>query len=230
MTPDLPKVEISIVEMTNAFRRDQKLTELRRNRTLDEAARSFARYLARTGQFSHTADGLRPSKRTERAGYQHCRVAENLALNMDSRGFRTKQLAQGAVEGWKKSPPHRRAMLDPHVIEIGVGVVKAANEHRYLSVQLFGRPRAMQYRFRIRNQSRQNMNYLFGEQRYTLTRRTEVEHTACAPSLLEVQSSLAPRNAQPVPAVFAVSDGDLFVVRGTSRGLRIDRSVDTSQR
>ncbi|MFT5508369.1 MAG: hypothetical protein ACI89J_001444, partial [Hyphomicrobiaceae bacterium] len=64
MTPDLPNVEIAIIEMTNGFRRQNKLSELKRNRTLDQAARAFASYLARTGKFSHTADGRRPADRT----------------------------------------------------------------------------------------------------------------------------------------------------------------------
>lgn len=218
MTPDLAQVEQTIVEFTNQFRRKSDLGELRRNRTLDQAARAFARYLARSGQFSHTADGRRPADRTREAGYRHCRVSENLALNMDSRGFRARDLARGALEGWKKSPPHRRAMVDPFVTEIGVGVAKASDEHRYLSVQLFGRPRALQYRFTIRNTSGQSLRYVHGTERHVLNARTEVQHTACQPAQLKLTGVRPRGRAAGQRAVFQTRDGDRFIVRPNRNG------------
>lgn len=217
MTPDLPKVEIVIVEMTNQFRRQNRLSALKRNQTLDEAARSFAAYLARTGRFSHTADGRRPADRTRSAGYKHCRISENLALNVDSRGFRTRQLARGAVDGWKNSPPHRKAMIDPFVTEIGVGVVKAAREHRYLSVQLFGRPRALQYRFTIRNMAATRVGYSHTGRQHELPPRTEVQHTECNPANLRFEQ-VRRANRRRGRAEFAARDGDLFIVRPSRLG------------
>lgn len=217
MTPDLPKVETVIVEMTNQFRRQNRLSALKRNRTLDEAARAFAAYLARTGKFSHTADGRRPADRTLSAGYKHCRISENLALNVDSRGFRTRQLARGAVNGWKNSPPHRKAMVDPFVTEIGVGVVKAAREHRYLSVQLFGRPRALQYRFTIRNMAATRVGYSHTGRQHELPPRTEVQHTECNPANLRFEQ-VRTANRRRGRAEFATRDGDLFIVRPSRLG------------
>lgn len=46
--PDIPQVEIAIVEMTNAFRRENKLGEVKINANLSKAARDYAAYLART--------------------------------------------------------------------------------------------------------------------------------------------------------------------------------------
>jgi hypothetical protein len=219
VTPDLPQVERAIIEFTNQFRRQSDLGELRRNRTLDQAARAFAQYLARTGKFSHTADGRRPADRTLAVGYRHCRVSENLALNIDSRGFRARTLATGAVEGWKKSPPHRKAMLDPHVIEIGVGVARAADEHRYLSVQLFGRPRELQYRFTIRNTSQRRIRYAHGSERHVLSARTEVQHTACNPAILSLEGVRQAKTAKsPSKAAFQTRDGDTFVIRMRAGG------------
>ena len=81
-------------------------------------------------------------------------MAENLALNLDSRGFETKQLARDAVEGWKGSPGHRANMLRPHVTEIGVAVVRAPDrDPKFISVQLFGRPEALKVKFNIENQA-----------------------------------------------------------------------------
>lgn len=218
MTPDLPQVEAAIVEMTNQFRREQKLSELKRNSTLDRAARAFARYLARTGKFSHTADGRRPADRTLAVGYQHCRVSENLALNVDTRGFRARQLSRAAIEGWKRSPPHRKAMMDPYVVEMGTGVAKAAGEHRYLSVQLFGRPRALQYKFVIRNTAGRRVSYSHTGRSHELPPRTEVQHTECNPASLRFRRVVRARGSDRRRAVFPTNDGDLFVVRADRRG------------
>ena len=138
--PDLPQTEIAIVEMTNAFRKDNKLAALKPNAALTAAARAFADYLGKSGKFGHEADGRHPAQRAEAQGYRHCTVTENLALHLDSRGFETKQLAHDAIEGWKASPGHRANMLRPHATEIGVGVVRAPDRHpKFISVQLFGR-------------------------------------------------------------------------------------------
>ena len=218
MTPDLPKVEIAIIEMTNEFRQQNRLSVLKRNKTLDQAARAFAVYLARTGKFSHTADGRRPAQRIARVGYKHCRISENLALNVDSRGFLTRQLALGAVDGWKKSPPHRKAMIDPFVTEIGVGVVKAVGEHRYLSVQLFGRPRNLQYRFTIRNMAGRRVGYSHTGQHHELPPRTEVQHTECNPASLRFERVVEAKHRRRKNVEFATRDGDLFVVRPSRLG------------
>ena len=139
--PDLPQTEIAIVEMTNAFRKESRLGEVKPNAALTAAARAFAEYLAKTGKFAHEADGRQPAQRAEAAGYRYCLVAENLAMNLDSRGFETRALARAAVEGWKNSPGHRANMLQPTVTEIGVAVARAPDKDpKFISVQLFGRP------------------------------------------------------------------------------------------
>lgn len=222
MTPDLPKVEVAIIEMTNSFRRQNKLSELKRSRTLDQAAHAFASYLARTGKFSHTADGRRPADRAKAVGYRYCRISENLALNVGSRGFGSRQLARGAVQGWKNSPPHRRAMIDPFVTEIGVGVVKARNEHRYLSVQLFGRPHALQYQFTIRNMTSKKVGYSHTGRRHELPPRTEVRHTECNPANLRFDQIRQARRPRKRGAEFATRDGDLFVVRANRGNLVVE--------
>ena len=53
--PDLPKTEIAIIQMTNAFRREQKLGTLSSNKQLAAAARAYAAYLAKAGALSHSA-------------------------------------------------------------------------------------------------------------------------------------------------------------------------------
>ena len=66
--PDLPQTEIAIVEMTNAFRKENKLGEVKPNAALTAAARAFADYLAKTGKFAHEADGREPRRARRGAG------------------------------------------------------------------------------------------------------------------------------------------------------------------
>ena len=141
MLPDLPQTEIAIVEMTNAFRKASALQEVRPNGVLAAAARAFAEYLAKSGQFSHEADGRKPEDRALAQGYSYCLVAENLARNLNSRGFESRQLAREVVEGWKGSPGHRENLLLGDATEIGVAIVRVPDKHpKFVSVQMFGRP------------------------------------------------------------------------------------------
>ncbi len=140
-SPDLVEVERLVVAYTNDFRREQGRPPLAVNARLTNAARSFAGHLARTDQFSHTADGKQPSQRVSEHGYDWSAVAENIGWAFHSGGFDSEQLARQLVEGWKNSPGHRRNLLDPDVTEIGVGVAYGRRSGRYYGAQEFGRPR-----------------------------------------------------------------------------------------
>lgn len=180
--PDIPKTEIAIIEQTNAFRRSEKLGDVVPNAELTAAARLFAQYLAKTGRFAHEADGRQPAARAAASGYKFCQLSENLALNMDSRGFTTAGLAGEAVEGWKNSPGHRKNMVDPDVTEIGVGVARAPDAApKYLSVQLFGRPEKLRYQFRIENRAGVSVAYSFLGKGQTLDHLTVATHSGCKP-------------------------------------------------
>ncbi|MEM7774556.1 MAG: CAP domain-containing protein [Pseudomonadota bacterium] len=229
MVPDLPKVETVILEMTNAFRRNNDVGELRREPLLDAAARAFARYLARSGKFSHTADGRQPADRVSRAGYKFCQVAENLALHRDSRGFTAKKLAGAAVRGWQGSPGHRKNMLAPHVVEIGIGVAKAPAINKYISVQLFGRPDALRYEFKIRNTTRVSVRYRFNTSSYTVPGRTEITHRVCLPGQLAFESDRrAAQNKRVVGSRFLTRSNDRFRLRrGASGRIVIDHLPET---
>ena len=139
--PDLPKAEIAIVQMTNAFRREEKRGVLVPNKQLTAAARAYAAYLARTGALSHTADGRSMDDRVRAQGYRFCWLAENLSMRRDTKGFATSALATSVMAGWKSSPGHRANLSSPNVIEIGVGVARApGSTPTFYSVQLMGRP------------------------------------------------------------------------------------------
>jgi len=140
LAPDLPKVEQQIVEMTNQVRAGQKLSPLKVNAILANAARAYARSLAQSGAFSHNADGHTPEQRAERAGYKFCALAENLAMDRNSEGFSAGALAIQAMAGWMNSPPHRANIMMPAATEIGVGVAEATGQPKFMTVELLGRP------------------------------------------------------------------------------------------
>jgi len=214
--PDLPQTEIAIVEMTNAFRKESRLGAVKPNAALTAAARAFADYLARTGKLAHEADGRRPEERAEAQGYRYCLMSENLAMNLDSRGFESRALAREAVEGWKKSPGHRANMLQPAVTEIGVAVVRAPHrDPKFISVQLFGRPEAMKVQFRIENQAHAPVGYALGEETHTLPVRGIVTHASCEPEHLTFENAIraTPR--------FEPRNGDRFVVRESGQSVVI---------
>ncbi len=209
--PDLPQTEIAIVEMTNAFRKENKLGAVKPNPALTAAARAFAGYLARTDKFAHEADGRHPAQRAEAQGYRFCFVAENLALNLDSRGFETAKLARDVVEGWKNSPGHRANMLQPKVTEIGVAVARAADRNpKFISVQLFGRPESFKIQFKVENQTGAAVRYTLGEAAHTLPVRAIMTHTSCDPGQLTFEK-LGAQRYQP-------RDGDRFVVHNAKGG------------
>jgi len=212
MLPDLPQTEIAIVEMTNAFRKENQLGEVKPNAALTAAARAFAHYLAKTGKFAHEADGREPSDRATEQGYRYCLLAENLALNLDSRGFESRQLASEAIEGWKESPGHRANMLQAGVTEIGVAVVEAPDKNpKYISVQLFGRPDSLKIKFSVENRTGSPVRYALGEEAHTLPARTIVTHTMCDASLLMFETAGTSMK-------FEIYNGDKFTARTGSGG------------
>ncbi|MGE0023295.1 MAG: CAP domain-containing protein [Hyphomicrobium sp.] len=179
--PDIPTVETQIIAMTNAYRGRQGLGAVKANANLTKAARAYAKYLADTGTFSHTADGREAGDRITSAGYQWCLFGENLALHLDSRGFEALALAEKSVEGWINSPPHRANLVAPGVTEIGVGVAQAPDEDpKYISVQLFARPQSMRVRFQVSNTTREPVAYSFGGDTHEIEPRTSVSHSSCS--------------------------------------------------
>jgi hypothetical protein len=214
--PDLPRTEAAIVELSNTFRTSGKLQAVKVEPALARAAREFARFLAASTIFSHEADGRRPVDRIKAAGYQACSTAENLAWLSDSRGFETRDLARQLVEGWKGSPPHRKNLELPHVTETGVAIAKVRGQDKYMAVQLFGRPAALQYTFQIENRARGAVDYAAFGKSLRIEPGTIVRHTACEPG--EVAFQIAPGG------LFAKSAATRFEARAGAV-FRIDRSA-----
>lgn len=218
--------ELAIIEMTNAYRAGHKASAVTPDKRLAAAARAYAEYLARTGKFSHEADGRDPGKRAESAGYSYCAVAENLALHLDSRGFASRQLARLAMDGWIASPGHQKNLVAPYVTEIGVAVARAPGPHpKYISVQLFGRPIKLRYRFRIANRAKSQVSYRLGGQRLSIAPSTIVAHAACEPAKLSFDANVAAKKAD-----YETRDGQLYTLTGGAARIAVDVSASAAGR
>ena len=188
-TPRLPaegEVEAEIAAGANAFRRENGLRDLAPNDVLAGEARAFAAFLARTGAFSHEADGRDPAARAQAAGYAYCDVAENLARIDENRAF-VADLADVFMKGWEHSPGHRRNLLDPVLTETGVGVARPRGRpDAYVAVQVFGRPLSEQYAFQISNRADRVVDVALDGRRRKIAPSTTTTFTLCAPSVVAI--------------------------------------------
>ncbi|MBA2124664.1 CAP domain-containing protein [Hyphomicrobium methylovorum] len=224
LAPDLPTVEQRIVEMTNKVRAEHKLEAVKVNAILTKAARSYADKLARSGLFSHTADGRQPGERAESAGYRYCAIGENLAMNQDSRGFRAEDLASQAMNGWINSPGHRANILMTNATEIGAGVAKAPGaKGKYISVQLFGRPSSASLAFQISNTAKSEVQYSFAGKTHDLKPHTSVVHESCSPGDIVFSASGGGLFSGPSEiARVRAQDGKLYTLKTGTNGIRMD--------
>ena len=209
ITFDTPAAEAAIVEMTNEFRRDNKLSHLTENPQLAAAARAYAQKLAAGTGLSHTADGTTPATRAVKVGYTYCQIAENLAKAMDSRGFTAREYAKRTLKGWRASPGHRKNLLMPHLTEIGVAVARApARYPTYVAVQMFGRPKSLKYEFKVRNAAGRTIPYDFDGSSHDIEPRYTVTHTACMPGTVSFGAG----------ARYEARDGDVYTLKPRQGG------------
>jgi len=182
------------------------------NARLLSAAHYFAHYMAKTGRFSHEADGSDPATRAKKHGYDYCITSENIGYLYSSAGFATRELAQGFVEGWKNSPGHRKNMLEPDVTETAVAVARGKPGH-YYAVQMFGRPASLAIGFSIANRSDVAIRYRIDEKVFSLTPRQVRTHRNCRPSELEIDLPGNPRETRIRP-----KNGNTFAVVRSESG------------
>lgn len=201
-----------VIAQTNDLRAADHLPPTAANRHLAAAAEAFAQYMAKSGNYGHTADGRQPVERAAARGYDHCIVSENIARLYRSTGYGAAKLSQELVNGWSNSPGHRKNMLDAAVTETGVGIAQDPNG-RYFAVQMFGRPKASAIRFSVRNDSREKVGYRAGERDFALPPRAERNHTVCRPLELTI--------ALQKPFSASVRNGVRYVVVGGPEGLAV---------
>lgn len=216
--PDLAETAHLVVEHTNQLRADNGLPATQRNGQLDAAAAEFAAFMARTGRYSHEADGRQPAQRARAHGYDYCMVAENIAYQYSSAGFATEELARGLFEDWADSPGHRHNMLNAGATETGVGLARSAASGRYYAVQMFGRPQRLQIGFRVANRSAQAVGYELGDERFRLEPNVTRTHTICRPGPLRF---VLPGEAE--PTTLQPADGASYRIEPAGAGLRVGR-------
>ncbi len=179
--PSPEAVEGRVAEAANALRAENHLAALQPDPILTAQARAFAEYLARTGRFSHTADGRDPGQRARAAGYDYCDMAENIAFASDDSGFDEDRLARVFMTGWERSPGHRRNLLDSEAVQTGVGVARAPGSvQKYIAVQEFGRPASMRYSFSVENRSEAPAAYDFDGAHRVLPPFATLTESTCA--------------------------------------------------
>lgn len=128
----LPSV---VVELTNEEREELNQQPLRRNVTLDAAAKQKAKHMAANQYFAHySPDGVSPWYWFKEAGYVYAHAGENLAIHFTD--------SSEVVEAWMDSPTHRANIVDSKYTEIGVGTARGTYEgfDTVYVVQLFGTP------------------------------------------------------------------------------------------
>ena len=128
----IPKV---IVSLTNVNRTTDKLSELKINPILEDAAQRKANHMAAGSYFSHNSpNGITPWYWFKEAGYEYLYAGENLAVNFAD--------SEDVDRAWMNSPTHRANILSGKFTEIGVATSKGIYKGRetIFVVQLFGRP------------------------------------------------------------------------------------------
>ena len=219
IVPDIPAAEAAIIEMTNSVRAREKLAPVAADKALTIAARAYAAYLAKNNAFSHTADGKQPADRAKAAGYDHCQIAENLALSADSRGFEARALAKQTIEGWLNSPGHRANLLAPYVTQIGVAVARVPDKDpKYVMVEMVGRPMAMASEFQVSNATKEGVRYALSGVAQLLEPGMGITHTICQPKTLAFEKA----GAKALTDHFDAANGKVYTVRQKGSAVTVE--------
>ncbi len=123
-----------IVEVTNAYRRENSISELRLDPTLSRAAQKKAEDMFADDYWAHVApDGTKPWYFITAVGYDYVYAGENLAKDF--------QKSESVVVAWMDSPTHRQNILNDRFKDIGVAVVNGTlnGYETTLVVEMFGR-------------------------------------------------------------------------------------------
>ena len=217
--PDIAVAETAIIEMTNTVRQREKLLPVASDKALTAAARAYAAYLAKTNKFAHDADGHQPSDRASASGYEHCQIAENLALSSDSRGYDARVLATHTVEGWLNSPGHRANLLAPGVTDIGVAVARVPDKDpKYVMVEMFGRPRVLASQFQVSNATKGPVQYALSGEAETIDPGMGITHTVCNSKTITFQKA----GSKPLSQQFEAKNGQVYTIRQKAGAVTVE--------
>jgi len=221
--PDLARVTQLIIERTNQFRKSEGRAEVAANNKLSTAAHSFASYMSRTLRYGHTADGSKSADRAAKEGYEYCLIAENIAYAYKSTAFTAEDLAKQFVDGWEKSPGHRKNMLEPDATETGVAVARNAESGYFFAVQMFGRPKSLAIEFRISNRSGEAVRYRVDDQTFDLPPRYSRTHQTCrTPEVTFLPPEGQAESATPGPTI-RPKNGERYTVDRSANGVKVSK-------
>ncbi len=137
VSPDvLAEQATKIIARTNQVRVEQGLPELNISSLLIRSADARATDMGQKEYFSHVSpDGHRLGWFLAQAGYPYSEAGENLAMGFSD--------ANGAMNGWLKSPTHYANLIDPNFKELGVGIEGGVYQGKptVFVAQHFGLPR-----------------------------------------------------------------------------------------
>lgn len=127
--------EYQVLELINRERSLRRLSPLGLDDRLCKIARRYSREMARTGNFGHyDTEGNSVIERADAGGFSDWRrIGENLFF---ASGISDQQLPRITVNGWMRSPSHRRNILSAHWRLTGVGVYRASDGRVYVT-QIF---------------------------------------------------------------------------------------------
>jgi uncharacterized protein YkwD len=104
-----------MLQLINQRRKEAGLQEMSLDGHLSTAARDHSTYMAGgRGRCGHVGEGgSSPFERAKSAGYNGQVIGETVACSYTT--------AQGAVDGWWSSPPHKAILMSPNGRQIGLG-------------------------------------------------------------------------------------------------------------
>lgn len=104
-------------QLISAYRAENGLGRVTVDSRLNRAAADYARAMGREGRVSHRIGGSL-GRRVTASGYDWGVAAENLASGQSD--------IASALDGWKRSAPHRQNLLNAQVTSIGIAAVSAS--------------------------------------------------------------------------------------------------------
>ena len=121
------------VKIINHYRKKHGLKPLKAYYALDRLAKTHSSYMAKHKTCNHDGFNHRSIKVRKITGSGY--VGEN-CYKYPAHSY-NKRIAVKLVNGWMKSPGHRRNLLNPNYTKIGVGIV-TKKEYVY-ATQVFSR-------------------------------------------------------------------------------------------
>ncbi len=122
-----------LVSLTNDTRAEYRLTPLKSNQKLEEAAKLKAQDMFKNQYFEHISpSGSTPWQFIKQSGYNYTVAGENLAIDFTD--------LNATHNAWLMSPAHRANILDKRFQEIGIASISGQFQGRQtiITVEMFG--------------------------------------------------------------------------------------------